>query len=190
MNRGRCQRTNRDFDRAIADFSEAIRLTPRDVDPYLDRASAYAQKGDLDRAVVEYGEALRVDPNSASGYRQRGWVQRRKGALPLAIADYDRAVQLAPKDAALLYERGFARYLAGSPAKALADVSQANALDPKLAYPAIWLELLGRRSQLPSQMARAAAQVNMGEWPAPVIKLLLGEKYINRIRPLPPLKRP
>jgi lipoprotein NlpI len=60
-------------------------------------------------------------------------------------------------------------------AKALADVSQANALDPAEPYSALWLDILGQRSRLPSQMAKATAKVDRGAWPAPIIKLFLGE---------------
>ena len=74
-----------------------------------------------------------------------------------------------------LFARGFTHYLAGSLAKALADVSQANALDPAEPYAALWLGILGQRSRLAGQMAKATGKVDMTAWPAPVIKLFLGE---------------
>ena len=39
----------------------------------------------------------------------------------------------------------------------------------------MWLDILGQRSRLPNQMAKATAKVDMAAWPAPVIKLYLGE---------------
>src|SRR5205814_8200014 len=78
-------------------------------------------------------------------------------------------------NARAVFARGFTHYLAGSLPKPLAEVSQAHALDPADAYIALWLDILGQRSRLPSQMAKATATVDMAKWPAPVIKLFLGE---------------
>src|SRR5205814_9851642 len=89
------------------------------------------------------------------------------------LADYDEALQLDGKNARTVFARGFTHYLAGSLPKAL--VSQAHALDPADAYIALWLDILGQRSRLPSQMAKATAKVDMAKWPGPVIKLFLGE---------------
>jgi len=108
-------------------------------------------------------------------YQNRGWSYRGKSEFDRALADYDRALQLDPKNARLIFARGFTHYLAGSLAKALADVSQANALDPAEPYAALWLGILGQRSRLPNQMAKTTANVDMAAWPAPVIKLYLGE---------------
>jgi tetratricopeptide (TPR) repeat protein len=173
--RGRCYQAKGDHDRAIADFSEAIRITPRDPVPYIDRASAHRYAGDLDGAIAGYTEALAVDPKSTLAYQNRGWSYRGKGDFDRALTDYDRAVELDPKNARLIFARGFTYYLAGSLAKALADVSQANALDPAEPYAALWFGILGQRSKLPSPMAKATAKVDMAVWPAPVIKLFLGE---------------
>ena len=41
----------RDLDKAIADFSEAIRLDPELDSAYYNRGYAYAKKGDSDRAI-------------------------------------------------------------------------------------------------------------------------------------------
>ena len=60
-----------DYDRAIADFSEAIRLlqkTPGSppsfalVEALSDRAAAYSAKGEHERAIADFGEAERNSP--------------------------------------------------------------------------------------------------------------------------------
>lgn len=50
-----------DYDRAIADFDEAIRLDPKYAHAYENRAKAYASKGDYDRANTDRNEAIRLD---------------------------------------------------------------------------------------------------------------------------------
>ncbi len=50
-----------DFDSAIADYNEAIRLAPRNVVAYAGRAVAYLQKGDRERAIIDYTLASQLD---------------------------------------------------------------------------------------------------------------------------------
>ena len=51
----------RDYDRAIADYSEAIRLNPRDALPYRNRALAYEKKGNTARAKADREIADQLD---------------------------------------------------------------------------------------------------------------------------------
>src|SRR5215831_11397590 len=55
-----------DFDRAIADFSEAIRLAPNYAEAYYNRAHAYRAKKDNDRAIADYSETIRLEPRAAN----------------------------------------------------------------------------------------------------------------------------
>jgi tetratricopeptide (TPR) repeat protein len=57
--RGDAYLFNGKFDDAIADFSEAIRLS-RDADAYTSRATAYYEKGDVDRAKADWAQAKRL----------------------------------------------------------------------------------------------------------------------------------
>ena len=47
-----------DFDAAIAEFDEAIRITPLIAELYSDRGHAYAAKGDIDRVLADFSEAI------------------------------------------------------------------------------------------------------------------------------------
>ena len=51
-----------DHDKAIADYTEAIRLDPKYAEAYSNRGVAYASKGDYDKAIADYTEAIRLDP--------------------------------------------------------------------------------------------------------------------------------
>jgi tetratricopeptide (TPR) repeat protein len=50
------------MDRAIADYTEALRLDPKYTFAYYNRGDAYRYNGDLDRAIADYTEALRLVP--------------------------------------------------------------------------------------------------------------------------------
>ena len=47
------------YDRAIADFDEAIKLDPEYALSFYNRGCAYAMKGQHDRAIADYDEAIR-----------------------------------------------------------------------------------------------------------------------------------
>jgi hypothetical protein len=49
------------IDRAIADYSEAIKLTPRNVVAYLSRATARFHNGDREQAILDYAIAEKLD---------------------------------------------------------------------------------------------------------------------------------
>jgi tetratricopeptide (TPR) repeat protein len=65
-----------EYDKAIADYTEAIRLNPNDAHAFYNRGLARAKKNELNEAIEDYTKAIRLDP-SASRYTNRGsvWVR-------------------------------------------------------------------------------------------------------------------
>jgi tetratricopeptide (TPR) repeat protein len=63
-NRGVEYKAKGDLDRAIVDYSEAIRLDPKFAPPYSNRGNAYKPKDDLDRAIADLTVAIRLDPKN------------------------------------------------------------------------------------------------------------------------------
>ena len=175
INRGVAYDAKGDHDRAIADYSEAIRLDPKDTDPHNNRGVAYKAKGDLDRAITDYNEAIGLDPKFAKTYINRGNAYRAKDDLDRAIADYSEAIRLDPRNLSGYLSRGRANLYAGALPNALADFNRASALDPKDAYAALWHDIANKRGNLPSRLSDAVAQIDLTQWPAPVIRLYLGQ---------------
>src|SRR5262249_34267874 len=87
---------DRDYDRAIALFSEAIRLDPHYSMAFNDRGIAYLNKGDVDRAISDYNEAIRLDPHNSKAFNNRGNAYSKKGDNDRAISDYNEAIRLDP----------------------------------------------------------------------------------------------
>jgi tetratricopeptide (TPR) repeat protein len=69
-----------DYDKAISDFTEAIRLSPNYGHAYNNRGNAYCGQRNFDKAISDYTEAIRLNPNNALAYYNRGvayWSQRK-----------------------------------------------------------------------------------------------------------------
>jgi len=125
--------------------------------------------------MADYTEAITLDPKYADAYDGRGFSNYGKGDYDRAITDYDQAITLSPKYAFAYFDRALAYLYAGSLPKALADLDRSSELDPKYPYTAIWLDIVDKRSNLPSRLAQAMTQIDMTNWPAPVIRLYLGQ---------------
>jgi tetratricopeptide (TPR) repeat protein len=128
---GRAAARARDHQRAIFDYTEAIRRKPNFAAAYARRAGAYAMTGDTDRAIADCNEALRLDPDNADAYRNRGVAYGLRGDHVLAIADYGHAIRLKPGDADLYNNRGAALFSMGDYARAISDYSHALRLNPR-----------------------------------------------------------
>jgi len=88
-----------DYDNAITDTSESIKLNPNDAIAYGTRGAAYKGKKDFDSAVMDFNEAIRLDPNNAPAYGNRGLTYLAKGDKDQAILDLEMAVKLDPQNA-------------------------------------------------------------------------------------------
>ncbi len=94
--RGFAYGTKGDMDKAVADFTEAIRLDPKSPEAHFNRGNAFLRKGDLDKAIADFTESIRLDPRHAETFGGRGSSCRLKGNYDKAIADYTEAIRLAP----------------------------------------------------------------------------------------------
>lgn len=63
-----------DYDTAIANFSKAIEIDPRDADVYRNRGLAWKLKGEYERALSDYREALEINSQDPSIYNSIAWL--------------------------------------------------------------------------------------------------------------------
>jgi tetratricopeptide (TPR) repeat protein len=107
---------NGDLDRAVRDFSEAIRIDPKYPDTYLERGQTYFKLGDTERAIADYSAALARDPRHGAALRARGMAHLYRGQSDLALADLSKAIELGEHDPQMLapIELFYARRSRGS----------------------------------------------------------------------------
>ncbi len=61
-----------EYDKAIADYDEAIKLKPEYAKAYCRRGNAYCKKREYDKALKDYNEVLKREPDYAEAYSARG----------------------------------------------------------------------------------------------------------------------
>jgi tetratricopeptide (TPR) repeat protein len=96
LSRGEAYDQKGDDTRAIADFSDAIRLNPKSVLAYNKRALTYTRKGEFDRAISDLNAAIGIAPKFAHSYFARGSAYFQKGESIRAIPDLDKVIQIVP----------------------------------------------------------------------------------------------
>ena len=69
----------KDYDKAIADGNEAIRLAPTYALAYNSRGNAWDAKKEYDKAIADFGEAIRLEPKYALAYANRGQAWAEEG---------------------------------------------------------------------------------------------------------------
>ena len=76
-NRGAAYFGKGEFDRAIADYDQALQLNPKDQQAYVRRGAAYRAKGKPDRAVADCAQAMQLNSKNKYAYYCRGVLYKR-----------------------------------------------------------------------------------------------------------------
>ena len=129
--RGRVHLSKAAFERAIAEFDQAIRLRPGHAPSYLYRALARHGASHYPESLADYSEAIRLRPGDPYAFIARGQAHHDLGAYGRAVADYSEAIRLRPADPSARFRRGLALYRSDDYAGALADFDETIRLDPK-----------------------------------------------------------
>ena len=120
---------NRDFDKAIAAFNDAIKADPDNLKIVVARGWAYQGKGQDDLAMADYNLALQKRPNLAAAYNDRGTLYLRKGALQSALDDFSSAIRSSPNGPVPYTNRARVETMNKDYDAALADFAKAQEVD-------------------------------------------------------------
>ena len=119
-------------DAAIAAFSEAIRLDPRNARAYDGRGAAHGFRGEIDKAIADFTQAVRLDPKDVMAYFSRGYAYGKRATttkrLPTSPTPSTSIRRMSRRTAT-----GVMPTAARANTRATADCNRAIQLNPKFA---------------------------------------------------------
>jgi tetratricopeptide (TPR) repeat protein len=147
LNRGNTYFKAKNYDKAIAYYTEAINKNSYYADAYYNRGIAYYEKRDYDKAIADYTQVIKLTPDKLEAYFNRGNTYLYKAEYDQAIADYTQTVKMRPNFFEAYFNRGFAYSKKEDYAQARADwekVLQLNPNDAKSQDNLAQLQKMGR----------------------------------------------
>jgi tetratricopeptide (TPR) repeat protein len=129
--RGSAYLATNDFDRAIADFKQAIRLDPENASYYNNRGTAYRVAIMTELALDDFNKSLSLDPEDPTAWYGRCLTFAIRGEFDKALDDCNESLRRGPRQASALQARGFAYQNLGRLDAAIADFTNAIALNPR-----------------------------------------------------------
>ena len=108
-NRGNGHVLRKDDDKALSDFSQAVRVNPKNSLAFRNRANLHRRAKRYDNALADYNESIRLRPDYARAFDDRGDMYLEQKEFDLAIANYEQAVKFEPGNATFWADRGVGR---------------------------------------------------------------------------------
>ncbi|MBU0516671.1 MAG: tetratricopeptide repeat protein [Proteobacteria bacterium] len=128
FNRGNTYVRLKRYDRAVADYSAAVRLAPRYANAFFNRALIQARLKRYQDALRDVNQVIRLRPGQARAYLLRGGIYGQKKKYRLALRDFSWAIRLDPKNGQAYALRAVTYQKLGQTAKARADLERARRL--------------------------------------------------------------
>lgn len=83
-------------DKAVADFNEALRLSPGNSLAFYNRGNVFFDRGDMRKAIADFDAAVAAEPKFALAFYNRGLAYENLGERDKSIADYRATLALIP----------------------------------------------------------------------------------------------
>src|SRR5262245_61020463 len=121
------------YTEAIAAYTQAIEMAPRDARAYKHRGLAHAKLGNVPQAYEDLNTAIALDPQDAIAYNQRGIASFAAGNAQAALKDFSKTIELQPQLAEAYNNRGIIVRTLGDYRQASKDFERAMQLGMELA---------------------------------------------------------
>ena len=115
--------------RAIADYQEAIRVTPTHLGARIGLADTLAATGKTAAAMNAYNDAVKAFPTNPLVYNNRGMFEQSTGRYDDAILDFSKALELDNQFVVAITNRGFVMMTQGNFEGAENDFTESLRLD-------------------------------------------------------------
>jgi lipoprotein NlpI len=166
-----------DYDLAIVDFTTVIGAVPDSAFGYALRGNALRQKGDYGNAIADQNKAIDLDDKSPGNYFARAQTYLDEGEYRSAISDASDGLRLKPGDSDGRMQLGLAQWEYARYSDAAATFAAIVKARPDFAYGVLWRALSQARNgeAYDAEFSQNAARLDLSKWPAPLIRLYLGQ---------------
>jgi len=96
--RGYAATKNQQYQEAIQDFTEALKVKSNDPRVYEQRAGAEIKIYDYDKALADYAEASKLKPNEVRYYNYRAYIYETKEDAQNSMAETEKALKIDPNN--------------------------------------------------------------------------------------------
>ncbi len=128
--RGVAHIERQEWEEAVRDLSEAVRLNPEEAMAYFYRGCARFARGDMDIAATDFDQAVLLQPTNCEAIFNRGATRRAQRDFDQAISDFTECLRLNPKHAEASKNRAASYSAKGEPDKAIADWNEGLRITP------------------------------------------------------------
>jgi tetratricopeptide (TPR) repeat protein len=122
-----------EYDLALRDYEEALRLNPALASAHNNRGLVYENRRQFDLAIQSFDAAIKLNPRSVAALINRGNAFVRSGEFGRALQNFNQAIALDPTSAAAVLGRGNVYAAASQYNRALDEYDRGIALNPKFA---------------------------------------------------------
>ena len=120
---------SQEYEKAIAEYDEAIRLNPYDANIYSNRGCVKTSLGQYEQAIDDFDKSINLSPRFADAYYNRGCVKASLGQHEQAIDDFDDVIRLNPSHSNAYNNRGISKAILGHYEKSIDDFDRAIFLE-------------------------------------------------------------
>ena len=145
----------KDREKAIALFTQAIAADPSNTVAYYNRGRMHDVQGRKEPALEDYNRLLALSPKHANGLQWRGTLLLRQGKFQEALADFDKHIAIKPDHGEHHWMRGMALYYLGRYSESQKQYLSAHHVATNDVEHAMWHFLCTARVEGP-QKARAS----------------------------------
>ena len=122
---------NKDYNKAMICYSEAINLNNQNATAYYNRGVVYDELGKFSQAIADYTKAIAINPKFFEAYNNRGYAYDKLKDKTQAIADYTMAITINPQYSIAYYNRGMNYADLKNYSQAIADYTMAITINPQ-----------------------------------------------------------